>query len=104
MDLAFSPAAQDDLRTIVRWGIRRWGETAAREYVEELRQDIDRLHQFPELGRSVEDLFPGARVLTTGTHRVFYRIDGDTVRIVRVLHQRASSADRGQLRRQQRGP
>ena len=46
------------------------------------------LGENPYIGRSRADLRPGFRSLPAGSYMLFYRVDGDDVLILRVLHGR----------------
>ena len=93
MRLVFTAWAEDDIRLIFVYGLKTRGRTAADRYLRRLHDTFRRLLALPEMGRRDDAISPGLRSIVAREHRAFYRIDGDTVRIVRVLHQRASSAD-----------
>ncbi len=46
---------------------------------------MDQLLSHPELGAAT-DLRPGLRSIAEGEHRIYYRIERDTITIARVLH------------------
>lgn len=52
-----------------------------------LKQKIERLAEFPEIGPLRDDLLPGARLLVHGRYVVIYRFDGaaDVVSILAVV-------------------
>jgi toxin ParE1/3/4 len=57
-----------------------------------LNAALKRLESFPESAPLVPDRTDGLRKLTMGSHVALYRIEGDIVRIIRILHQRMDPA------------
>ncbi len=55
-------------------------------FVETIKENCVTLARFPLLGASREQLAPGLRVFSVGNYAIYYRPEGDTVRIERVLH------------------
>ncbi|HZG45905.1 MAG TPA: type II toxin-antitoxin system RelE/ParE family toxin, partial [Allosphingosinicella sp.] len=86
-------AAVRDLDAILDYSDREHGEATAEAYLRAIGDALVRLTDFPELGGPREDVRPMLRALPCGEHRIFYRYDGRTVSIVRVLH-RAMDAER----------
>jgi toxin ParE1/3/4 len=86
-------AAVRDLTEILGYSIDAHGEAAAETYLADLDRALDRLREFPELGAVRAELNPLLRCLPCGEHRIFYRFDGQSVSVVRVLH-KAMDAER----------
>lgn len=86
--LTFRPSARRDLEGIWDLGRARWGVTQAEDYVRRIKNTLDLLTCHPEMGRSCEDIRAGYRKRPVGVHVVFYRLTGDTIEVVRILHQR----------------
>ena len=59
---------------------------AATRLIERIAAGVARLADFPESGPARPEIGEGARSLTIGNYLVLYRIERDTVDIVRVLH------------------
>ena len=80
--------ARDDLREIHDF-IARDSPRAAEALVERLLTATERLAVFPESGRVVPE-FPalGYREIIVSSYRVLYRLEGNTVWIVAVVHGR----------------
>ena len=78
---------------ILTYSVHAHGEAAAEAYLADLDQALDRLREFPELGAVRAELKPPLRCLPCREHRIFYRFDGQSVSIVRVLH-KAMDAER----------
>ena len=80
--------ARDDLREVFRF-IRRDNPTAAQKVIREIQEKIGRLAQFPLSGREVPELIEaGLREVIVGNYRVIYRLVGNTVEILTVIHSR----------------
>ena len=81
----FSPMAVEDIEAILEY-IARDKPAAAVSFVETLKHKCDTLARFPLLGASRDHLAEGLRVFPVGSYVIYYRPEGDTVRIERVLH------------------
>jgi toxin ParE1/3/4 len=87
-----SPRAQRDLDKIWDYSEEFWGVRQADRYVLDLRNALDRLLEHPMLGRLVDDIRVGYRKHRCGSHFIFYRLAGDSIVVVRILHQRMDVA------------
>jgi toxin ParE1/3/4 len=88
LKLDILPEAEDDIAAVLQYSLDLWGSQQSEEYGTELYEAIESLRMFPEQGRSRPDIFDNARTLVSGKHVIYYRIDGQTISIVRVLHSR----------------
>jgi toxin ParE1/3/4 len=86
-------AAVRDLTEILDYSIDAHGEAVGEAYLTDLDGALDRLREFPELGAVRPELKPPMRCLPCREHRIFYRYDGQSVSVVRVLH-KAMDAER----------
>ena len=84
-EAVFSPMAVEDLDGILEY-IARDNPPAAVRFMEALKEKCNTLARFPLLGASREQLARGLRVFSVGNYAVYYRPEGETVRIERVLH------------------
>jgi len=87
-------AAVRDLTEILSYSIETHGEAAAESYLADLDRALDRLREFPELGAVRPELSPPLRCLPCREHRIFYRYDGESVSVVRVLHKAMDAEQR----------
>ena len=55
-DITHTHQARDDLKAMWRTGYEQWGEGQADAYFDLISAAIDRLAEFPEMGRSREDV------------------------------------------------
>jgi addiction module RelE/StbE family toxin len=86
--LLWTEPARDDLREIFRF-IRQDNPVAAGNVIQEIREKVERLALFPLSGRNVPELpDPGLREVIVGNYRVIYRLVGNTVEILTVVHGR----------------
>lgn len=86
MRITVLPAARDDLRDIWRFGARMWGEVQADRYSDVLNAAIEGLGVHPFMGPTAAEVCPGLRRLVVRSHVVFYRVEAEVLRVVRVLH------------------
>jgi toxin ParE1/3/4 len=83
-EILWADRADDDLEAIVTF-MRRYSEDRAHQFVREVFERVEMLEDFPEMGRVSElRLEHEYRELVVGTVKVFYRLEGHQVLIVRV--------------------
>ncbi|SEO20151.1 toxin ParE1/3/4 [Gemmobacter aquatilis] len=80
------PAAEADLSEIWLHGADRWGVEQAERYADSLFAVFDLLADFPELARERREVTPPVRIHPSGSHLVLYRLEGQGIEIVRILH------------------
>jgi len=88
MSYLLRPAAETDLDDIWNFTANRWTDDQANRYYRQLIDAFERLAGAPALGRSCDEIRSGYRRYNVEAHVVFYRIVGDDVEIVRILHAR----------------
>jgi toxin ParE1/3/4 len=88
MKLRFTRRAARDLLHIQNYSRLRWGEDAATAYMSRLRSAFQRVSLFARLGAPLEPSYRGVRRLCIEQHAVFYRVEKNTIVVLRVLHQR----------------
>jgi len=59
---------------------------AAERLMERIEAAEDRLGEFPQIGQARPEIRPDLRRWPVGAYLVFYRVDDEDVRIVRVVH------------------
>ncbi len=86
LQVVFSLPARADLQDITDYIAENNPERAI-SFVGELERFCRSMGDFPHLGRSCEDMgFPTFRRFPYGNYVVFYRIKGEAVDILRILH------------------
>ena len=86
--LEVSELATDDLRSIQAYTLDHWGPVQATAYEESLHGVLEMLLARPGLGRARDDIRSGLQSYPVASHVILYRIDGDTLMVLRILHQR----------------
>jgi len=83
-----APQAKSDLDEIWYFVAIQSGSTEiAGRLIENITDRFLLLSRFPEIGRSRdEELRPGLRSFSVGAYLIFYRIEGDEVLVLRVIH------------------
>ena len=85
MRLVFRPEAEADLVEIYDY-IAEDSPVQAGKFVALIRSKCEPLRQYPQMGRSRDDLRPGLRSLTVERYLMIYRALEDVVEIVSVVH------------------
>lgn len=88
-DIKLTLRAQRDLEDIIEYTHRTWGSDQVERYVPELGRTIGELSERPSRqGKSLDELKPGLRYVQHKEHYfVFFRVEGQTVEVLRLLHQ-----------------
>ena len=89
--LDFARQAQRDLDDILQWSLEVWGAAQQDRYAAALERAVALLLEQPNAGRAREDLGPGYRVYPVEQHRIFYKVTGRTIRVIRILHHRQNT-------------
>jgi toxin ParE1/3/4 len=80
------PAAEKDLSDIWHYGADNWGIEQADRYTDGLFALFDLLADFPEMARERSEFTPLVRIHPSGAHLVIYRVEGQELEIIRILH------------------
>lgn len=83
-----SPRAETDLDEIWDYTADRWGLDQAETYTRALWHRIEAVAAKPAMGQDCSDIRAGYWKIPYGSHVLFYRLTGDGVDIVRILHER----------------
>jgi toxin ParE1/3/4 len=87
LKLDISDAARADIRAAHAFSVTHWGKPRADEYILEIRARMKLLASGSLTGVAAEHVGPGLRRQNAGSHAIWFRIEGDRLRVVRVLHQ-----------------
>lgn len=90
--VALTARTEADIRAVKAWGIDTWGPARTREFLDGLREAIERLTSHPHKGRARQLLHPDARSVTYRGHIIFYAIKGEWLIVIGVIHQRRNQA------------
>lgn len=83
-----TPAAVADLDSIWTHTAATWDQSQAETYLLAIGSALDLLATHPQLGRTCDDVRPGYRRHTCGSHIIFYRLGTDGIDVIRILHVR----------------
>jgi toxin ParE1/3/4 len=84
--LVLNPAARRDVRSILLFTRKQWGQNARDAYEEALNQAMLTLSENPRIGR-LRSTVPGdLRTFRVRQHVIYYRLSADTLTVIRVLH------------------
>jgi toxin ParE1/3/4 len=87
--------AVEDLSNIWEYTYEVWSESQADKYYELLTNSFQELVQYPELGKSYDEIDRAILGLQVGKHIVFYRVaESKDIEILRILHQRMDFKNR----------
>lgn len=89
--LIYAPKALDDLQGIKTYVSKQFGESRAKASVKEITLTAKQLEAFPGEGPRLEELieYPtDYHYLVVKPNYVFYRVEGDTVRVIRILNEK----------------
>ena len=84
--IVLSPDAEDDIIEIYRSGIANFGIGQADAYEAMLRHSVKiELAFHPFIGIARPELGHDIRALYRGAHHIYYRVEGDTLTIIRIV-------------------
>jgi toxin ParE1/3/4 len=86
------PTARRDFRSILAYTTSQWGTAQRDEYRAAINRALETLGANPEIGKAREDLSPGLRSYQVEQHVIYYRITGNTARVLRILHGKMDAA------------
>ena len=88
--LILSPEARDDFADILRYTAERWGEDQLYSYRDRLNDALRLVSRNPQIGRRDPVLPETHRLYFVGSHVIVYRTRGESLEVIRILHQRMS--------------
>ncbi|MCC6942947.1 MAG: type II toxin-antitoxin system RelE/ParE family toxin [Thermomicrobiales bacterium] len=87
-----SEDAESDIRHVLAYTQKVWGPEQRRRYRRQIDGALERLAQFPESGESVDGFGTDLRRTPVGQHSIYYRDSGETIEVLRVLHNRMDAS------------
>jgi toxin ParE1/3/4 len=82
-----APQAQADLEAILA-GLEAKSPGQAGKFAAGVDEKCEALGRFPEMGRARDEILSGLRSTLVGKYVLFYRIRGEVVEVLRILHGR----------------
>ena len=89
MAFFLSPVAAADIENIQDYTIAEWSEQQAHRYLSALFIRFRWLSDNPEIGLRRDDIKDGYRSFPEGKHIIFYRVMGNDIEVLGVVHQSA---------------
>ena len=90
LKVEYSPMALEDLQIIRNYIAANWGENVAKRILKKITSDIKRLEKYPvsglDLGKPI-DVPTEYRYIFSEKNYVFYHLEFDKIRIIRVLNE-----------------
>src|SRR5258706_16343898 len=86
--------AVSDLEEIWLYTIEKWSVNQADRYYNLIFDEIDFICKNIDAGKSMEHIRKGYRASKVKSHLIFYRIQNDTVEVIRILHERMDIENR----------
>jgi toxin ParE1/3/4 len=80
-----SQRAEADLKAILEY-LQRTNPAAAQQYAADFYDKAQPLARFPEMGHLRPEIAPNLRSTLGWPYVIFYRVEGDVVQIIRILH------------------
>jgi toxin ParE1/3/4 len=86
--IVYSKEARVDIRDILVYTAREWGDDQRRIYRRMIEDAIENLRIFPESGVVRDFYSPGLRCVFVERHAIYYWLRSGSILIARVLHKR----------------
>ena len=86
MKIKFTNLAESDLAKIYKYTAQRWGKIQADAYYKLISEKLHKLTANPKMGKKFDETLPKHRKYILEHYIAIYRIDGDAIIIVRILH------------------
>lgn len=90
--LELLPGAVADMDAIWEYSVEQWGVSRAETYLSAINARMQGLLSFPFIGAAQDWLHAGLLRVGEGSHSIYYLPQGETLLIVRILHERMDAA------------
>jgi plasmid stabilization system protein ParE len=98
--ISLAESAVRDLEAVRDWYAAQSAQEAGERLIREVVSCLDQLAEFPESGRMVPEFDqPWLRELIRPPFRIVYRVEGESVRVVRVWRSERLMADSASVER-----
>lgn len=85
-EVRFSSAARSDLAAIDEYSAEQFGDDVADAYARGFMETFDLLGRHPYAGAARPELGDAIRCQLHRRHRIFYRVNGEIILILRIVH------------------
>jgi toxin ParE1/3/4 len=80
-----TPRASRDIETIADYLATQSSLDRAERFLTGIDSTLQRIAQFPQIGRKRDELYPGSRSLSYEQYLIFYRLLNDDIEVLRVV-------------------
>lgn len=80
-----TPRASRDIEAIADYLATQGDLTHAEQFLKGIDSTLQRIAQFPQIGRKRDELYPGSRSLSYKQFLIFYRLLNDDIEVLRVM-------------------
>ena len=84
--LTVAPEAQTDIVGILQYTLELWGQSQADKYQSVIAGEFSAIRSNPGIGHRRLDIPERYRAHQAGQHVIIFRVEAETVYVVRVLH------------------
>lgn len=77
--------ASQDIEAIADYLAAQSSLTSAERFLSGIDSTLQRMAQFPQIGRKRDELYPGSRSLPYAQYLIFYRLLNDDIEVLRVV-------------------
>lgn len=88
LKLRFTPTAIATIEEIGEYTQLEWGIKQRDKYLNQLDQTFHMLARNPKMGMECSEISPNLQRYPKQKHIIYYRIEGEYITIVRILHER----------------
>lgn len=88
-----SDSAKLDLISIARYGDKNFGIQKSDAFRNKLKQQFSHISKQPYLYQAVEHIHPDYRRCVHGVYSIYYKVNDDTIEIMRILRQQDISSN-----------
>ncbi|MFW5443993.1 MAG: type II toxin-antitoxin system RelE/ParE family toxin [Methylococcaceae bacterium] len=82
-----TPRAQEDLKNIGRYTLRKWGVKQRNIYLHHFDNSFELLGYNPKIGRERADIKSGYYSYLQGQHVIFYTLNKEAIDVIGIPHQ-----------------
>lgn len=80
-----TPRASRDIEAIADYFAAQSSLNRAERFLADIDLVLQRISQFPQIGRKRDELYPGSRSLSHEQYLIFYRLLNDEIEVLRVV-------------------
>jgi toxin ParE1/3/4 len=86
--LEFTPRARRDIEEIWEYSVDQFGVDKAETYLRDIQRAVMTVTEDPGRGLGCDEIRPGYRKFSVGSHILFFKASATRLVIVRILHRR----------------